>query len=70
MRLLTIEDVSDLLRVPRARVYGLIRSGLLPGVRVGRTVRVAEAALEGWISRGGCPLPPDAGCAALMEERP
>jgi excisionase family DNA binding protein len=45
------------LRVPKARVYELIRQGRLPAVRVGRLVRVPEEELRVWIARGGMPTP-------------
>jgi excisionase family DNA binding protein len=53
MRLLTIPEVSDLLRVPPARAYELARQGVLPVVRLGRQVRVSEPALQRWIEDGG-----------------
>ena len=54
MRLLTAQDVSDILKVPTARVYELARSGHLPTVRLGdRQIRFDEDALRGWVARGG-----------------
>ena len=58
-RLLTAQQVAVLLQVPKARVYELIRLGLLPGVRVGRQVRVSQDALGEWIAAGGAALPGD-----------
>ena len=60
VQLLTIREVAALLRVPTARAYALARADLLPVVRIGRQIRIDEAALRGWISRGGQPLPGDA----------
>lgn len=57
MQLMTIEQVCEVLRVKRARVYELIREGLLPSVRLGRQVRISEDALRAWIKDGGKPLP-------------
>ena len=49
-RLLTADDVADLLGVPRTFVYTLARRGELPTVRVGeRYVRFRSQALEQWI---------------------
>ena len=45
MRLLTISEVSELLKVRPSRAYQLVRDGVIPGVRVGRQVRVAEESL-------------------------
>jgi excisionase family DNA binding protein len=64
MRLLTIPEVSDLLRVPKARAYALARGGVIPVVHVGRQVRVREEALAAWIGRGGCRLSPMSGSAS------
>ena len=55
--LLTAQQVAVLLQVPKARVYGLVRLGLLPGVRVGRQVRFSPDALREWIAAGGMALP-------------
>lgn len=56
MRLLTAKEVSEDLRVPIARVYELVRSGVLPVVRLGeRQIRFNEDALREWVARGGNP---------------
>ncbi len=57
LRLLTISEVAKVLRVPIPRAYGLARSGVIPTVRIGRQVRVAENALQAWIGQGGQALP-------------
>ena len=56
MNLLKIPEVAQVLRVPIPRAYELARQGLLPVVRLGRQVRVEEAALRDWIAQGGRPL--------------
>ena len=53
MKLLTVPEVAQVLRVPVARAYELTRSGVIPCVRLGRQVRVSEAALRRFISDGG-----------------
>ena len=63
MRLLTISEVSDLLRVPQARAYELAREGVIPTVRIGRQVRVSEAALARWIDQGGRSLSDTGSCS-------
>ena len=57
MKLLLAEEVAALLRVPQCRVYELIRRGVIPGVHVGRQVRVPEEGLRRWIEEGGQALP-------------
>jgi len=59
MRLLTIPEVSTLLRVPEARAYALARERVIPVVRIGRQVRVPEDRLRAWIEHGGAPLAGD-----------
>lgn len=56
-RLLRIPHVAQVLDVPQARVYEMIRQGLLPCVRLGRQVRVSEEALRRFIETGGQALP-------------
>jgi excisionase family DNA binding protein len=51
-RLLTADDVAEVLGVPRTFVYALARRGDIPTVRVGeRYVRFRTQALQEWIER-------------------
>jgi len=52
-RLLTAKEAAEILSVPLARLYELVREERLPAVRIGRTVRVHPRALEAWIENGG-----------------
>ena len=54
------KEVATRLQVSDARVYELIRLGLLPAVRIGRQVRVDPEKLDDFVRRGG---------AALREDR-
>lgn len=56
LKLLTVREVADLLRVTDRRVRDLAREGRLPIVRLGRSLRVSEAALTAFVERGGAPL--------------
>ena len=67
MRLLTVQETADFLRVTQARTYRLLRSGFIPQVRIGRQIRIEEDALHQWAARGGHPLP--CSTAAPTEER-
>ena len=54
MSLRTVEFVSELLNVPKARVYELVRQNILPVVRIGaRQIRFDEETLNNWIKSGG-----------------
>ncbi len=47
--ILTVEEVAEALRIGRSAAYELVRSGGLPAVRIGRTIRVSRQALLAWI---------------------
>lgn len=56
-KLLTMTEAAALLSVSVARAYELARTDVIPVVRLGRQVRVNEAALHAWIAAGGAALP-------------
>jgi excisionase family DNA binding protein len=58
MKLMSIETLAGVLGVPRSRAYELLRRNVIPVVRIGRQVRVAEDALRAWITSGGRGLEP------------
>ena len=51
--LITAGDLAGLLEVSKARIYELAREGLLPAVRLGRTIRFSRAAVNAFIRDGG-----------------
>ena len=62
VRYLTVEEVADVMRVSKMTVYRLLHSGELPGVRVGRSFRVPQDALEAYLrSSSTVPLPQERG---------
>ncbi|MDN8580257.1 helix-turn-helix domain-containing protein [Corynebacterium bovis] len=46
---LTVAEVADHMRVSKMTVYRLVHSGELPAVRVGRSFRVHEHAVEEYL---------------------
>lgn len=46
---LTVAEVADLMRVSKMTVYRLVHSGELPAVRVGRSFRVHESAVNDYL---------------------
>ncbi len=44
--LMTVAEVADVMRVSKMTVYRLIHSGELPAIRVGKSFRVPQSALE------------------------
>ncbi len=51
MRLLTCEEVAPMLGVQPATVREWVRAGTIPHVRIGRSIRFSEPALEAWVER-------------------
>ena len=50
-RLLKAEEVARRLAIGKATTYMLMASGELPTVRLGKSVRVSERALNTWIEK-------------------
>lgn len=48
-RLLTADDVAELMRVTRGWVYAETRRNALPHLRLGRYVRYRRSAIEAWM---------------------
>ncbi|MBV7294538.1 helix-turn-helix domain-containing protein [Corynebacterium sp. TAE3-ERU12] len=46
---LTVAEVAEIMRVSKMTVYRLVHSGELPAVRVGRSFRVHETAVEEYL---------------------
>ena len=54
-KLVTVEAVAEALGLSRWRVYELAREGMIPSVRIGRTMRFDEGEIRKWIQNGGTP---------------
>jgi len=52
-RLLTPEEVADLLRVSRRTVYNWFRSGQLPAMRIGKVWRIRREDIDPQAPKGG-----------------
>lgn len=53
-QILVADEVAELLRVDRQRVYELVRRGAIPVVRIGqRQYRFNAEAIKQWIEGGG-----------------
>ena len=52
-RILTVEEVADLMRIDRKTAYAAIACGEVPGVRrIGRCIRVSRDVLLRWLEQG------------------
>lgn len=60
VRYLTVVEVADLMRVSRMTVYRLVHAGELPAVRVGRSFRVPQDALDAYL-RSSATIEPELG---------
>jgi len=50
-KLLTVEDLSDYLSLPRSSIYTMVSRGKLPGVvHLGRALRFELATIDAWVS--------------------
>jgi excisionase family DNA binding protein len=49
VRYLTVVEVAETMRVSKMTVYRLLHAGELPGVRVGRSFRVPQDALDHYL---------------------
>jgi excisionase family DNA binding protein len=47
--LVTVEQAAELLNVGRTTMYGLVASGTIPSVRIGKCRRVAVDALDAYV---------------------
>ncbi len=53
-KLLTVNEVSEILDLKPARIYELTREKKIPFVQIGeRQYRYSQTAIETWIERGG-----------------
>ena len=60
-RYLTVVEVADVMRVSKMTVYRLVHSGELPAVRVGRSFRVPQDALDHYLTTSMTVEPPATG---------
>jgi excisionase family DNA binding protein len=58
MKLLTADEVAQILRLSTWQVYELARLGAIPHVRIRRLVRFRSDAIDEWTRNGGTPIVP------------
>jgi len=49
VRFLTVAEVAEVMRVSKMTVYRMVHAGDLPAVRVGRSFRVPEQAVQDYL---------------------
>ncbi len=67
--LLTVEEYAKWARRGRNRAYDDVRLGLVPSVRLGRTVRIPKAALVRFLESAGAPAVDPPGAVPLPLRR-
>jgi excisionase family DNA binding protein len=50
---LTIEELSDYLKIPKSTLYKLVREGKIPCQKIGRHWRFHKEAVDNWLSKQG-----------------
>ena len=50
---MTIDELSDYLRISRSTLYKLAQEGRVPCQKVGRHWRFRKEAIDRWLERGG-----------------
>jgi len=46
---LTIEELSDYLKIPKSTLYKLVREGKIPSQKIGRHWRFRKGAIDHWL---------------------
>ena len=50
---LTIEELSVYLKIPKSTLYKLVREGKVPSQKIGRHLRFYREAIDDWLKRQG-----------------
>lgn len=56
IKLYTMDEVADILKVTKRTLYTYVKSGKLHAVKIGKYWRVSEENLQAFISTGSSPL--------------
>ena len=48
---MTIEDLSDYLRIQKVTIYKHVQEGNIPGFKVGNSWRFKKSSIDQWISK-------------------
>ena len=48
--ILTVDEISDYLKIPRSTIYKLVREGKIPAQKIGRHWRFRKETIDRWIS--------------------
>lgn len=48
--ILTVDEISDYLKIPKSTIYKLVREGKIPSQKIGRHWRFRKEAIDCWLS--------------------
>jgi excisionase family DNA binding protein len=49
----TVPELAEMLRIGRNAAYELARSGIIPSVKIGKSIRIPKSAVIEYLTRGG-----------------
>ncbi len=52
--LMTIEELSQYLKIPKSTIYGLTMRAKVPHFHVGRLLRFKKGDIDTWLENSGC----------------
>jgi excisionase family DNA binding protein len=47
--ILTVDEISDYLKIPKSTIYKLVREGKIPAQKIGRHWRFRKEAIDHWL---------------------
>lgn len=50
--IMTIEELSSYLKIPKSTLYKLVQEGRLPGQKIGKQWRFGKSSIDRWINDG------------------
>ena len=51
MKVYTVKEVQDILKISKNTAYELIKSGAFPVLRIGRTYRISAEGFDAWLKQ-------------------
>jgi excisionase family DNA binding protein len=48
---LTVEEISNYLKIPKSTIYKLVREGKIPAQKIGRHWRFRKEAIDNWLEK-------------------
>jgi excisionase family DNA binding protein len=52
-KVLTIEELSDYIKISKSTLYKLVREGKVPSQKIGRHWRFHKDAIDSWLKKAG-----------------